>query len=99
MWKRRVYFVIAVGLLGGFLIWVLRREREPAYGGKKLSGWVMAYAVYPPNYNKIDDAIRQIGTNGIPYLVKWITYEPTASKTKRLANISNLLRRLNSDWG
>ena len=40
MRKRAVYLMLVVLVLGGVLVAVFgRREREPEYGGKKLSEW------------------------------------------------------------
>jgi len=74
-------------LLGVIVIGAFR-SREPEYGGKRLSEWVMAYADYTSptsDSQQIDDAIRHIGTNAIPYLLDWIRYEPPQSETNRLA--------------
>jgi hypothetical protein len=53
------------------------RKREPEYKGKTLSEWLIAYrqpygAVAPVISEEAAQAIRQIGTNGAPFLVKWI---------------------------
>ncbi len=104
MRKRRVYaVVIGVGVLVVLLVWSLSREREPEYGGKKLSEWVDRYAFcafLPPNLpsnsnseaaDEAADAIRQIGTNGLPYLLKWMRYETPRWVTK----LNSMLERIN----
>jgi len=64
------------------------RYREPVYGGKKLSEWVSEYAANSMNDMKpaptqgAVDAIRHIGTNALPFLLKWIRYEPPLWKLK-----------------
>jgi hypothetical protein len=86
MWKRRFYLVMfPVGvLLIALLCLVVNREREPEYGGKRLSGWVLNL---PPHRAQAGDtvserAVRHIGTNALPYLLKWISYEPAPWRLK-----------------
>src|SRR5229473_8685860 len=45
MRKRRVYLILGVVgvVLAGVLVAVFSREREPEYGGKRLSEWVEDY--------------------------------------------------------
>jgi hypothetical protein len=55
-------------------------EREPEYGGKKLSEWLFQYQAYHRSPDSIErreasDAVHHIGTNAIPSLLKWIAYE------------------------
>src|SRR6266481_5413363 len=45
MRKRRVYLIAVVLVVAGVLVGVFAgREREPEYGGKRLSEWVEMYA-------------------------------------------------------
>lgn len=45
MFKRRYYLVLLlVAVLVVGLVMLFNREREPEYGGKKLSEWVEEYA-------------------------------------------------------
>src|SRR5260221_13991205 len=79
MRKRRVYLIFwVVGvLLAGTLVAVFTRVREPEYGGKRLSEWAEELPWNPEEKpSEAEDAIRSIGTNGIPYLLAWIAYEP-----------------------
>jgi len=109
MLKRRVYLILLfMGVvLAGVLVAVLSREREPEYGGKKLSEWVeMTHyefsslrGSHPQNApNQAVEAIGHIGTNATPYLLKWIRYEPAESKTKRIGRINAYLTRMNPRW-
>jgi len=84
MRKRWVYVIVVVLVVGGVLVGVLgSREREPEYGGKKLSEWVITYEtnyVHHPNVHSEEadeapKAIRHIGTNALPFLLKWMAYE------------------------
>src|SRR5712691_1235226 len=87
MRKRRFCLIlVVVGVaLAGVLVAVCRREREPEYGGKRLSEWVLV--MRSPGYTtqespQAEKAILQIGSNAVPYLVKWIRYEPPSWKPK-----------------
>ena len=57
-----------------------RGPKEPEYQGKKLSEWVTFHShgskVAPNNPDFAASAIRNIGTNAVPWLVRWIAYEP-----------------------
>src|ERR1043166_359150 len=77
MRKRILLFLLlfAVAGLVGLLIAGASREREPEYGGKRLSEWVQNLTYEPP-YGEAHEAVLHVGTNAIPYLLKWIQYEP-----------------------
>jgi HEAT repeat protein len=48
---------------------------EPSYGGKSLSEWLDKYDSVAGDYPKsVKDALRQIGTNGIPTLLEQLVY-------------------------
>jgi hypothetical protein len=55
-------------------------EKEPEYKGKKLSEWIEEDRSNP----SVKEAIVAIGTNSLPLLVKWASYEP--SKLRDLLN-------------
>jgi hypothetical protein len=42
MFKRRYFFLMLLAVLVVGLIGVFNREREPEYGGKRLSEWLLA---------------------------------------------------------
>src|SRR3954452_17069213 len=60
-----VLFVVIVGGVG----WLVLRPHEPVYQGKRLSLWIEGYwhAKHP---EEINEAIRQMGTNTLPYLLR-----------------------------
>jgi hypothetical protein len=101
--------LIAVAVLVGVLVAIFRPEREPEYGGKRLSEWVDHY--YDPisgNFSATNvtfvvnegavDAIRHIGTNAVPYLIRWIAWEPRLWRIKLDQAIDKLLRRPARSW-
>jgi hypothetical protein len=72
-----VVFLIAIAVWPG--------EREPEYQGKKLSEWLGAYhrdystdAEREAEQRRADYAVRQIGTNGLPYLLQAVSYDAPA---------------------
>ena len=67
--------LLAVAL--AFLLW--GTDREPRYQGKPLSGWLLQGARKPIGVpigltTDQEEAIRCMGTNALPYLVKWVQY-------------------------
>ncbi len=71
--------LIIVGLLAGALFaFVWLREKEPEYQGKRLSQWLGMYEPGTGNSAASDlaaRAVREIGTNAVPWLVRWMKYE------------------------
>jgi len=63
-------------------------EREPEYQGKKLSGWLREYQENtgaPPPAAKAEEltrAVRRMGTNSLPFLLHWLSYEKPGRKAK-----------------
>jgi hypothetical protein len=54
-------------------------EKEPAYQGKKLGEWIFLYMSHndPEEMQMATNAVRQIGTNGLPWLIKSATFQPS----------------------
>ena len=71
-----------------FIAVVWPREREPVYKGKKLSQWILQSRqtrypeTVPPTATQARDAVQHIGTNGIPFLLRWMQYEPSPWRQK-----------------
>jgi hypothetical protein len=69
---------IAFFLLAGIVIAAVavffRQDGEPSYHGHRLSYWVDMFGnSYPDQRNQEDmKALHVIGTNALPYLIKWI---------------------------
>lgn len=67
---------------------VILRAREPGYRGRTLSGWIRA--ADEPDKHGIErgtaiNAIRQIGPDAIPVLLKWVQAKDYPMKRKLLA--------------
>jgi len=83
MRKQRLYLILGVVLLVGVLVVVLRREREPEYGGKRLTEWVEGFiGASADGKQQTREAIGHIGTNALPYLVKWLGHDMSPLKRK-----------------
>jgi len=75
---------VAALVIVGWLLSGVFRAREPEYGGKRLSEWVL---MLPPDADpfgqtKAEVALRSIGTNAVPHLLRWIDYEPASWRLK-----------------
>ncbi len=77
--------VLAGAVLAITLFLLLTREREPAYQGQSLTQWLMK-SRSPQSRPEAEDAIRHIGTNALPLLLKWVTNDPPRFSFKSLVN-------------
>lgn len=88
-WRRLVTFALLV--IGGaaFLWWRFGGDHEPSYQGHPLAFWVQQYV--PCNTNlpfavTLSDggaaAVRQIGTNAVPTLLRWMRYPESNARMK-----------------
>jgi hypothetical protein len=76
-WRR--FFLWAL-VLGGVVVGacLALRQPQPEYRGRSLSQWLTRYGRSGDDElrrREAADAVRQIGTNAIPYLVENIRYE------------------------
>jgi hypothetical protein len=85
--RRRILLIVGGMILAiAFAVIVWPGEREPEYQGKKLSEWVGLYrpgtagpTMSPGHsYSEVRRAVRCMGTNGLRFLVRWISYEKPA---------------------
>jgi hypothetical protein len=81
-WRKSILFVVIVAAFIAAIVAIAwPKEEEPTYRGKKLSQWLNIYC--RPIHNRdnkleAEEAVRQIGTNAIPWLLKWIGKHPPA---------------------
>ncbi len=77
--KRRIVFVVlgACALFAVAVIAFWPGEKEPEYQGKKLSEWCEIRAMTDGTSDQSESAkaIRHIGTNALPFLMRWIGYD------------------------
>jgi len=81
--KRRILLAVLVIALAGGVTWLLWPAPEPVYGGKPLSYWLEgfdardSYLTYSssnavPTRAGANDALLQMGTNAIPFLLRML---------------------------
>ena len=69
---------VTIGCLGIVVCWALwPRIEEPEYQGKKLSKWLIEWRASDSTnvMETADTALHQIGTNALPWLLKWLRYQ------------------------
>ena len=100
--KRRRIFAAAVCLLtAAVLVFALAHDREPHHGGYALSQWLAFLTErskddpdYPSaSQMRAQQAIRTLGTNASPLLLKWIRHETPFWRTHLPASIKVHLPR------
>jgi hypothetical protein len=79
--RRRILGILALGLLALFVMVVIR-SKEPSYEGRSLSRCLVILSGkggYPLEERYLaEEAIRQFGTNALPYLLTAIKWEQPA---------------------
>ena len=86
----------AVATIVAFILWP--GAKEPEYKGKKLSEWLemdgkLISGEYVPGRGKDIvplEAVKEIGTNALPWLLRWVRYEEPAWRTKLRVGVSKL---------
>jgi hypothetical protein len=96
--KKRCVLIIISGCLAAavivFLLWPRAREPEPEYNGIALSAW-LERAGQPFNHQfeaEFAKAIRDMGTNALPYLVRAVDFHPSGWRLSLGIKISKLSR-------
>lgn len=73
--RRILVALLGFALVPAVLAAAWPREKEPEYQGKKLSEWLIAYQGYGRFNSEPTNALHHIGTNALPFLIKWLPYE------------------------
>jgi hypothetical protein len=78
---RRKIMLVLLAIVGCVALAVMLwpEEPEPVYKGKKLSEW-LAFVAKTASPDETRLAIEYIGTNGIPFYLEWMRYEPSFVK-------------------
>src|SRR5438046_215049 len=89
MTRRRKFLALIVTLVvvtATIALWPRPSRLEPIYKGRKLSLWIGELTLTLMRGGRPHDdqreAIRLAGTNGIPFYLKWIAWEPNALRKK-----------------
>ena len=93
--RKRLAFVVLAVISSVVAYGLLKRNDEPKYQGRYLSDWIKQYdpqfIPQDASLRRIDrekqeadaaTALQNIGTNALPYLMKWMAYEPSAWRIK-----------------
>lgn len=83
--------LLAIGVVA---IWP--RDNEPKYNRKTLTAWleISASRRYDNRWPQAEDAVRHIGTNGLPWLTKWALYDqPTWQEKTAQSKVWRVLPR------
>ena len=96
--RKRCAIWVAAGCALAALIAMLafQTEREPEYGGRKLTEWLKLYLQSPDRFadgQEAAEAVRHIGTNALPWLLNWTDYEPPGWKMMLATNAPAAARR------
>jgi HEAT repeat protein len=85
--RKLVISAVAPAIFAILLI-AISQPSEPKYNGKKLSAWLIEYRqtfripTDSPAPCEADVALNNIGTNAIPYLLKWLPYHKTRTQNR-----------------
>jgi HEAT repeat protein len=83
-WLKSALVVVAVCILLA-LAWTPSRHEEPVYQGKTMREWLWAYGdshLGTEAHTQSESALRKIGTNGIPTLLRMIQTPDSNFRTK-----------------
>lgn len=80
MRKRRIYLVVMILLVVAMVALIVAevfQAREPVVHGRPLSYWVLESVSNAPPYGPTGSVgnLSQMGTNAVPFLLKWISYD------------------------
>lgn len=85
--REKVLIISAVVLLVILCMILLPRgDDEPRYKGRSLQYWLLA-AEQPNDLEEATEALTQIGTNSLPFLLEWIQHEQSPGRMRALAMI------------
>ena len=96
--RRVIVVLLACVVVAGVVAFVRPGEREPVYQGKKLGFWLLACNPRTPGLliydSQVARAVREAGTNALPFLLEWVRYERPAWKDRLLTRFDKLLGKL-----
>ncbi|MDB6067028.1 MAG: lyase HEAT-like repeat proteinHEAT repeat protein, partial [Pedosphaera sp.] len=83
-WSRILFGILIFAVVGG-IAWLVWRPNEPMYKGKRLSVWLKGYVYDPIQRPATDEAVRHIGTNAIPTLLRMLRAKDSPLKLRLVA--------------
>ncbi len=99
--RSKTLLLLAGSVLAAMLVAVFLRSREPACDGRSLSEWLEIlvepdWADLPGVDSRL--AIRKIGTNALPYLATFLTYEAPPWKSRFYRVLDQLPDAVVPEW-
>ena len=97
MTRRRVILLVLALLLAAGTVAYLCIPSEPRYEGRSLSSWIdtglNSYRSVPGSeeWQAANNAVVQIGTNGIPWLLKWASTKDSKTQSTTISWINSCL--------
>src|SRR5258708_5803766 len=93
--RRPLSILLPLVICGLFIVVlgpILFSNREPSFKGRTLTHWLtMDYLAGSPEQEQEPiDAVRRIGTNALPFLLKWISCQSSPWQDKIDAAIGKL---------
>jgi hypothetical protein len=101
MRRRNIIIGLLALVLCGILVSGLWPEKpEPVYKGRKLSDWLCSYEVWLANSHTLEarEALSAIGTNAIPFYLKWLPGKPGPIEMTRLYTAEKAHDWFHSEW-
>ena len=100
--RRRWVIGLLVCVAVAAVVWFCR-SREPRYNGRSLSEWLVLNqkawdSGSPTGSPEAVEAVRHIGVQTLPWLVKWARYDEPAWKTKLYYRVSRWPPRWRIAW-
>ncbi len=81
--SRTVALVVLLAVIATVAAFIVLRPREPMYQGKRLSEWLVEWDTFNLDTNApTAEAIRQMGTNTLPHLIRLLRVKDSALKRK-----------------
>src|SRR5215469_14233415 len=100
--RRRIFLLVALGISALVIVIVFRLGTgEPHYHLMPLSSWLAKYGDGPGNYKpspEADLALRQIGSNAVPYLLHLLHSTNSHSHYTFILNADKTPRGLTRPW-
>ena len=106
MWRRRFILALCAVTIAGVAYLLFAPSREPSYQGRRLSEIVrslgdpivFSLTILDHDIDHNNNAIKHIGTNAIPYLLKWIQSDPPPWKLSCYQRLAKVLQRFKCHW-
>ena len=94
--RKRILLAMVFLVFVAGLTFLLLRRNEPKYHGRYLSEWMEDHVqkVTPAEARAVNEAIKNIGTNGLPFYVGWVGLRTPQWKNGLFDKLPNWLRQI-----